>query len=172
MGLSLGDLVKGIAGVIPGGGAVASAIGGISAIRGLLPGGGGNTSSLGRYEVLVPDPVERMIGTMPAQTSQPCPSIPVVMAPVARTVMSAPNRSYVIVECPPGSGIKQAMIKPVARALGLWKPRKKPPIKVSDWTALMKADRTIKKLKMVEKRAGMVQRARGRKTTTTRTRRK
>lgn len=38
--------------------------------------------------------------------------------------------------------------KPVARMMG-WKPKRKPPISVGDYRALMKADRTVRKMKSI-----------------------
>jgi len=46
-----------------------------------------------------------------------------------------------------------AMLKSAARKAGLWKPAKKPPISVTDWSALKRADRVINKLKKVGKMA-------------------
>lgn len=92
-------------------------------------------------------------------TAGNCPTIPVTVTPTYGQVAKAPP-GYVIVRC--RNGQKVAMLKEVARRYGFWKPRRKPPIKVSDWQALMKSERVIKKLKTVQKRAGMVQRARGR----------
>jgi hypothetical protein len=157
VGFSLTDLLstvgRSVVGALP--------IPGSNILAGLVPGGGGG----GGYtnSPYVPDVIENIYNPPPATTGTPamsnCSSVPIVMAPQATTVMKAPP-GYVVVMC---RGQKVAMLKPVARSLGLWKPRKKPPIKVSDWQALMKADRTIKKLKMVTKKAGVIQRGRGRK---------
>ena len=109
----------------------------------------------------------------PAQqtVSTPIPGagFSVMAQPVAKTVYVSPDRWHVIVTV---NGQKYAMFKPVARALKLWKPRRKPPISVKDWRSLQRADATIKKLKTVEKRAGMVQRARGKSTTRRKTTRR
>ena len=175
MGLSLGGFLKTI------GGSIVDAIPGGSTLNKYidLPGGRGlsgsdvtfNPATGGSSLVaqqpsdswLIPDPIERMYAPERfPDTAQGAAvgQVPIVVQPGVRQVASAPA-GYVIVTCP--NGAKKAMLKPVARALGLWKPRRKPPIKVSDWQALMKADRTVKKLKNVTKRAGMIQRARGRK---------
>jgi len=37
--------------------------------------------------------------------------------------------------------------------MGLWKPAKKPPISVRDWSALKRANSTVKKLKKVVRMA-------------------
>jgi hypothetical protein len=91
-----------------------------------------------------------------------CPQIPVTVVPEVEARHKAPP-GYVIVECPKGSGNKVAMLKPVAMKMKYWRPRRKPPIKASDWRALQKADSTIRKLKTVVKKAGVIQKARGRK---------
>jgi len=41
--------------------------------------------------------------------------------------------------------------KPVARMMG-WKPKRKPPISVGDYQALMRADRTVKKMQSIVRR--------------------
>tara|TARA_Y100000310_G_C20526434_1_gene736288 strand:- start:26 stop:544 length:519 start_codon:yes stop_codon:yes gene_type:complete len=164
----LRDVGKGIVGnVVPGGNLAVAA--GSSAVR-LLTGGGGTPT----FEPVVPqqpsdiygfpDFIERQIfpgnfPAAPASSAGGCPQIPVTVSPGVRQVAVAPP-GYVIVNC---NGVKTAMLKPVARSLGKWKPRRKPPIKASDWRCLMKADATIRKLKNVTKRAGVIQRARGKR---------
>jgi len=92
-----------------------------------------------------------------------CPTpMSVVVQPTLRAVADAPP-GYVIVECPKKSGNKVAMLKSVARSMGYWKPRRKPPIKASDYRALMRSEATIKKLKRVVKAAKVVERARGKR---------
>ena len=63
---------------------------------------------------------------------------------------------YVAVRCRGAGGeiIEACMLKGVARVMGLWKPRRKPPISASDYRALGKAERTVKKLTNIAKRAG------------------
>jgi hypothetical protein len=159
MGFSVSDLVGGLVSLapIPGAGAVGNFISG-------LDDGRGNNNPY------VPDVIERVYNPAidnqqrPAQGANMagCAGIQTVMQPTFKQIAQAPP-GYVIVKCP-NTGQKLAMLKPVARALGLWKPRRKPPISAKDWNCLKKADSTIKKLKRVEKMAGMVNRARGRKT--------
>lgn len=170
MGLSLRDFLGGVVSVLPVPGA--GTLGTILAASD--DGGSGNnlpaslvaTDRGANNSPYVPDFIEGLYNPAINQASQPMTNgscgVNVTVTPQSTTRLKAP-RGYVIVECPPGSGQKTAMLKPVARALGLWKPRKKPPIKVKDWEALKRADSTIKKLKTVQKRAGMIQRARGRK---------
>ena len=175
MGFSITDFIKdvgrGAAAVIGGANPIVGAgMVGASSVQRLLTSGG----EMPKFEAVVPqqpsdiygfpDFLERQIfpGNFPAAPvsgGDPCPQIPVTVPPGVRQVAVAPP-GYVIVNC---GGQKVAMLKPVARSLGKWKPRRKPPIKASDWRCLMKADSTIRKLKTVTKRAGVIQRARGKR---------
>lgn len=65
-------------------------------------------------------------------------------------------RGYVVLR--DGSGRPFAVNKAMAKAFGLWRPKKKPPISVSDWQAFKKAERVEKKLKKI---AGPALRKRG-----------
>lgn len=84
-------------------------------------------------------------------------------------------RGYVVLR--DASGKPFAVNKAMAKAFGLWRPKKKPPISVSDWQAFKKAERVEKKLKKI---AGPALRKRGYRaggsrataTATVRTRRK
>lgn len=76
----------------------------------------------------------------------------VVVEPELKLINSAPP-GFVIVDMPDGSG-KKAVRREVARMLGLWKPRKKPPISASDWGKLKAADRVAKKAKRIADTAG------------------
>lgn len=73
--------------------------------------------------------------------------------PVPTTVFRAPNRSMVVVT-DPSSGRKLAINKKVAKALDLWKPRRKPPISAGDWNKLKTVARVEKKAKRIAKTAG------------------
>lgn len=68
------------------------------------------------------------------------------------TVSRAP-KGYVTVK-DPVTGQKVAVLKEVARAEGLWKPRKKPPISAGDWNKLKTAKRVHKKAEKIAKEAG------------------
>lgn len=70
-----------------------------------------------------------------------------------RTYYRAP-KGYVVLRDQDGKPFP--VEKRIARELGYWKPNKKPPISVSDWQALKKSSRTIKKLKRVTKMAQSV----------------
>lgn len=165
MGLSLRSLIKGIGDAVsravPDGGLIGRGVSSLVDSR-----GGGFPSVLNDDNPYIPNWMEFNPVTTPRAITTPgtCTDVPFVTTPGQRVVLSAPP-GYVIVEC---RGQKVAMLKPIARSLGLWKPRRKPPISVKDWRCLQRADATIKKLKTVEKRAGMVQRARGRSTTKSR----
>ena len=78
--------------------------------------------------------------------------IPVIVAPATRQIQQAPP-GYVLVT---RHGVTAAILKPVARSMGLWKPRKKPPISVSEYTALQKAARAENKIKSLAKKADFV----------------
>lgn len=62
-------------------------------------------------------------------------------------------RGYVSVEY---MGAKVCMLKGCAKDLGLWKPRRKPPISVKDWRCYTRANAVQKKLERIGKTAGMV----------------
>lgn len=114
-------------------------------------------SSLGPYlEYLVPDVIERGIGTMPPAGAGGCTPFQGVVAQPLQTVRLKAPPGYRIVECPKGSGRKVAMLEPVARAFGYIKRRKKPPISVTDWESLKRADRTSRKLERVVKMSNQV----------------
>lgn len=74
----------------------------------------------------------------------------IVMEPGQKVIADAPP-GYVIVNMPDGS--KKAVLKSVARKLGLWKPRRKPPISASDWHKLKVADRVRNKAKKIAQTA-------------------
>ncbi|MEJ2746294.1 MAG: hypothetical protein P8123_11525 [bacterium] len=75
-----------------------------------------------------------------------------------KTYYRAP-RGYVVLR--DANGRPFAINKAMAKSFGLWKPRKKPPISVSDWQAFKKAERVEKKLKKI---AGPALRRRGYRT--------
>lgn len=140
MGLSVLDLVKSI------GGGVVNAIPGGSLVNSLIDLPSGRNPNNNPY---VPDVIEGMYapGNVATNTVGGCSSIPVTMQPQATTVMKAPP-GYVVVNC---NGQKVAMLKPVARALGLWKPRKKPPISASQYSCIRKANSAITKIDNLKK---------------------
>lgn len=74
----------------------------------------------------------------------------IVMEPGRKVIADAPP-GYVIVNMPDGS--KKAVLKDIARKLGLWKARSKPPISASDWKKLKAADRVKKKAKKIAQTA-------------------
>lgn len=76
----------------------------------------------------------------------------IVMEPQQKVIHSAPP-GWVIVDMPDGSG-KKAVRKEVARCLGLWKARSKPPISASDWKKLKTAKRVENKAKKIAQTAG------------------
>jgi len=75
--------------------------------------------------------------------------------PVTYTQRAVAPRGYVVV-IDPQSGQKVAMNKKVARACGLWKPARKPPIKASDYRCLTRANAVVKKLDRVVKMSNQV----------------
>ena len=157
MGLSLGDFLKGVAQ-----GAVGLATGGpvgagVGFGQALVSGARDNQNNPWIPDVLEQYYAPERFETQPANGGGAvnCDVPQVMVSPMQKVIHKAP-KGYVIVECPPGSGQKVAMLKPVARHYGLWKPRKKPPISVRDWNCLNRADRTIKKLETVQKKADNV----------------
>jgi len=60
-------------------------------------------------------------------------------------------KGYVVVR--DANGKPYPLLKKAAQIAGLWKPAKRPPISVSDWSALKKSSSVIKKLTKVTKRA-------------------
>lgn len=153
MGFSVGDLVRSI------GGGIVDAIPGGSALNGWIDmpsfGGGNNLvaqpSRPPAYNnEYIPDVIEGLWNPAVNQPPQParqggCPDIPVVVQPGQTTRLTAPP-GYVIVKC---RGQKVAMLKEVARSMGYWKPRRKPPISAKDWRCVQRAAATQKKLKRV-----------------------
>ena len=74
---------------------------------------------------------------------------PMLSLDQGRVYYRAP-KGYVTVEW---QGKKFFMLKVNAKAAGLWRPNKKPPISVRDWSNLKGANRTVNKLKRVNKMA-------------------
>lgn len=70
-----------------------------------------------------------------------------------RTSVRAPA-GYVVLR--DSQGRPFAVNKRIAQSFRLWKPKKKPPISVRDWQALLRAQRTVNKLKTVVKRSKVV----------------
>jgi hypothetical protein len=70
-----------------------------------------------------------------------------------RTAVRAP-RGYVVLR--DNEGRPFGVNKKIAQALRVWKPKKKPPISVTDWESLKRANRTVKKLKRVVKMSKVV----------------
>ena len=79
-------------------------------------------------------------------------NVPIITQPQVRQIQKAPP-GYVLVT---RNGVTAAVLKPVARQMGLWKPRKKPPISVSEYTALQKANRAETKIKRLAQKADFV----------------
>lgn len=90
---------------------------------------------------------------MSGQIQQLLGSNQIIMEPELKTIHSAPP-GWVIVTMPDGS--KKAVLKDVARCLGLWKARKKPPITAGQWSTLKKARSVEKKAKRIAETANFV----------------
>lgn len=95
-------------------------------------------------------PPARMSNGLASNVSQLMGSNQIVMEPGQKVIADAPP-GFVIVDMPDGS--KKAVLKEVARKLGLWKARAKPPISASDWKKLKAADRVKKKAKKIAQTA-------------------
>lgn len=126
-------------------------------------GGGGQqlqpTSTLGSAEVLVPDFIERAIGTLPAQ--QPA----AMGAGVGGCAITMPIQRRSVAHCAPGmvavdtNGDGQTdmcMLKEVARACKLWRPRPKPVMTASDRRTLTRATSVMRKVDTVVKQTNML----------------
>lgn len=133
---------------------------------GRIPGNGGLLDILtGRRDIpFVPDPADvRQLGRgenpfaqmqangLTRDVNQLLGSNQIVMQPGQKVINTAP-KGWVVVDMPDGT--KKAVLKSVAKKLGLWKKRKKPPISASDWNKLKRADAVKKKAKRIGKKAG------------------
>ena len=77
--------------------------------------------------------------------------------------ITVPAQSTTRMKCPPGYVVvhphgqgKQCMLKSAARACGLWKPARKPPIKASDWRCLQKASTVVNRIDNIVKMSNKV----------------
>lgn len=70
-----------------------------------------------------------------------------------KTAVRAP-RGYVVIRDKDGRPF--GVNKEIAKAFKIWKPKKKPPISVTDWQALKRANSTVNKLKKVVKMSKVV----------------
>jgi len=110
---------------------------------GIVSGGGFGTGRFGGVDARADGP---LVGD---------PMFPVTLPDSAmKTYFRAP-KGYVIVR-DAVTGLPHAVLKSAARSAGLWKPAKKPPISVGDWQCLLKANRTVKKLKQVVKKGEQI----------------
>ena len=76
---------------------------------------------------------------------------PVLVNALSREVTDCPP-GYVAVTAP--SGVQVCMLKGAAKAAGLYKERRKPPISAGDWRKLQVAERVRKKAKKIASTAG------------------
>jgi len=153
-----------VAQMLPGVGLASSIVGGTRAITNVFDGGGGATmlpalpsAGFGQgFAGFDPNP-----GVMPrgpgGKLSIPFtnPNVPPQFEPFViddqflRISLRAP-KGYVVIRL---QGIKPfPMRRDMAIKFGVWKPAKKPPISVTDWESLKRADKVIRKLKVVVKR--------------------
>lgn len=70
-----------------------------------------------------------------------------------KTAVRAP-RGYVVIR--DAEGRPFGVNKEIAKAFKIWRPKKKPPISVTDWQSLKRANSTVKKLKKVVKMSKVV----------------
>ena len=162
MGLPLVSLLKSI------GGAVAAPIGRRIG-NALLPGTpfSGGVSSTAILPVVeerpgdipyFPDALEDLLGIgggaeqpTNGQASGDCFELPTTVPAQIEGRVVCPT-GYVSVKC---GDQKVCMLKPVARALGKWKARRKPPISAADWRRFKTAQRVENKLLGIAKDAGI-----------------
>jgi len=102
-------------------------------------------------------------------TSGVLPGMNVVGAPQAGMVTDRFGRPMLVqaqveqrIRCPPGyvaitmpDGGRACALKGPARAAGLWKSRRKPPMSAKDWRCIQVAARVQKKIKRIAKAAGV-----------------
>lgn len=177
----LGDIGKSILNQVPVVGGISKAAFGEVGERGFvgrIGGGGGLTSEAGGFQAPMPGmglpSLPRFPGMMPngssngnggggpylngngnGQYSDEISTLlggdRIVMEPRQKVINTAPP-GWVVVDMPDGSG-KKAVRKEVARCLGLWKARSKPPISASDWKKLKTANRVKNKAKKIAQTA-------------------
>jgi len=82
-----------------------------------------------------------------------------IVAGVTYSARAKAPKGYVVVQHPTLGVV--AMLKGLARASGLWRPRPKPPISVGDWRAISRASRASKRVAKAAKSAGYVVTRRG-----------
>jgi hypothetical protein len=113
----------------------------------------------------LPDPIEDILGIGGAdpenipQNGEACFELPISTPGEVTGRMKCPD-GYVSVAC--GEG-KICMLKPVARALGKWKSRRKPPISATQWRQFRTATRVEQKLLGIAKDVGIKSPVRKRK---------
>lgn len=82
-----------------------------------------------------------------------------ITLPVQQRVRYHAPPGYVVVRPPRADGSPGppvGMLKRVAQTCKLWRPKRKPPISTSDWTAYRKAARVAKKLERVVKMSNQI----------------
>jgi len=95
------------------------------------------------------DPIEDV--GQNGRATEDCFALPTTL-PLEVETRSVPRDGYVTVQC---NGVKMQMLKPVARALGKWKPRRKPLISASEARIHRKAVSVDKKILRVAKDLGV-----------------
>lgn len=99
-----------------------------------------------------------LVGVTDEKTALMATKGQIVVGANVETRMRAP-RGFVVVQLPIDfmgfpAGAKVAMYKPIARKLGWWKPRPKPPITAAEWKTLKTANRVERKAQKIAKEAG------------------
>jgi len=97
-------------------------------------------------------------GTAPRGSMYAVPATTVT--PAARECLRCP-KGYVLIRDPRNPSAATCMLKTVARQMGLWKPRPKPPMSASDYRKLRIAKRVEKKIKRMAGMAGYTCREKG-----------
>lgn len=119
----------------------------------IAAGRGGDRSTLGSFEGLVPDPIERLIGTMPALGANGGQGVGncQITAPLQLRERAACRPGFVAVDSN-GDGVTDVcMKKEVAIACKLWKRRPKPLLTSADRRILTRSVGVMKKVDNVVK---------------------
>ncbi len=128
---------------------------GLGKILGPKTGGVAPSMMAPRPGALPTFPTGQMRGPLAAQVPQQAEFLKQFQLPQSaiRLVPRAPAGYVILYDA---AGQPFAILKQIARAFKLWRPKQKPPISVRDWNALKRGARTVNKMKKVVKLAKTV----------------
>jgi hypothetical protein len=144
-----GDLIDNVLGIDEGSRAARARSGSAFTMPKRLTGGRRDESSLGPFEIFVPDIIERGIGTMPPSNgTSGVPGCNITM-PIQQRAVAHCAPGFVAVDTN-GDGVSDTcMLKEVAKACKLWRPRPKPIMTASDRRTLTRATSVMRKVDTV-----------------------